>query len=363
LNNINFDIKKGETVGIIGKNGSGKSTLLKILTGVLTPTSGTTKVNGRISSLLELGAGFNPELTGLENIYFNGTLMGYSRKDMHSRVEQIIEFADIGDYIDQPVKTYSSGMFVRLAFATAINVEPDVLIIDEALSVGDIAFQLKCFDRFNKFKESGKTIIFVTHALDAIIKYCNRVIVLNEGKLVSDSLPKEAVDVFKRIMVKQYCEDNDSSQCKNGILRYGDKKAEIIEYGLYDKESKKVNQLFNGDEFIIKMKVKFNDYVKSPIFAYTIKDLMGLEVTGTNTACEDILLDSVDEDEVFCIEFKQGLNLRPGSYSISFGCVSVQDGQLMVHDRVYDAEPFKTMSVKDFIGIYDPKTLVRLQRL
>ena len=185
LSDVNFTVQKGETVGLIGTNGAGKSTLLKIVTGVLTPSGGQVEVNGRISALLELGAGFNNEYTGLENIYFNGTLLGYTREQMEERVPRIIEFAGIGDYINQPVKMYSSGMFARLAFAMAINVEPDILIVDEALSVGDIYFQSKCFKKMDEIKKNGTTVLLVTHDMSSVVKYCDRVVVLNHGKVVT----------------------------------------------------------------------------------------------------------------------------------------------------------------------------------
>lgn len=181
LNDISFDVKKGETVGIIGTNGSGKSTLLKIITGVLAPTDGEVEVNGRISALLELGTGFNPEYTGMENIYLNGRMMGYDRKEMEGKVSQIVEFADIGDFIYQPVKTYSSGMFARLAFAVAINVEPDILIVDEALSVGDLFFQNKCFRKFEELREKGVTILFVSHDISSVRQMCSRVLWIEKG--------------------------------------------------------------------------------------------------------------------------------------------------------------------------------------
>jgi len=184
LHNVSFEIKKGETVGIIGKNGSGKSTLLKLITGVLTPTSGSIQVNGRISALLELGAGFNPELTGIENVYFNGTLMGYSREEMDVRLDDILGFADIGEFVNQPVKSYSSGMFVRLAFAVAINVDPDILIVDEALAVGDIKFQKKCKERMNNYKENGSTIVLVSHAMTDVRSMCSKGLFLQQGRMV-----------------------------------------------------------------------------------------------------------------------------------------------------------------------------------
>lgn len=186
LDQVNLTIYQGETVGIIGTNGSGKSTILKIITGVLNPSGGKVTVNGRISALLELGAGFNMEYNGIENVYLNGTMIGFSEKEIDEKMDAILEFADIGDYVYQPVKTYSSGMFVRLAFAVAINIEPEILIVDEALSVGDVFFQAKCYHKFEEFKEMGKTILFVSHDLSSISKYCDRVVLLNQGvKLLS----------------------------------------------------------------------------------------------------------------------------------------------------------------------------------
>ena len=184
LKDLSFDIKKGESVGIIGVNGAGKSTILKIITGVLTPSEGEVEIGGRISALLELGAGFNPEYTGLQNVYLNGTMMGFSKEEIDKRLQSILDFADIGDFINQPVKTYSSGMFVRLAFAVAINIEPEILIVDEALSVGDVFFQTKCFHKFEEFRKAGKTIIFVSHDLGSIRRYCDKAILLNHGEKV-----------------------------------------------------------------------------------------------------------------------------------------------------------------------------------
>ncbi|MBQ9121919.1 MAG: ABC transporter ATP-binding protein, partial [Lachnospiraceae bacterium] len=199
LNGVNMEICQGETVGIIGTNGSGKSTILKIITGVLNPTEGTVTRNGRISALLELGAGFNMEYNGIENVYLNGTMMGFTDKEIEERLPKILEFADIGDYVYQPVKTYSSGMFVRLAFAVAINIDPEILIVDEALSVGDVFFQAKCYRKFEEFKEMGKTIIFVSHDLSSISKYCDRVYLLNKGDLLGEGSPRDMIDAYKRV--------------------------------------------------------------------------------------------------------------------------------------------------------------------
>ena len=208
LDQLDFEIKKGETVGIIGTNGSGKSTILKIITGVLNPTDGEVTVDGRISALLELGAGFNMEYTGIENVYLNGTMIGFTKQEIDCRLNDILEFADIGDFVNQPVKTYSSGMFVRLAFAVAINIDPEILIVDEALSVGDVFFQSKCYHKFEEFKKMGKTILFVSHDLGSITKYCDRSILLNKGHKLFEGTPKEAVDLYKRVLVNQI-EDNE----------------------------------------------------------------------------------------------------------------------------------------------------------
>ena len=211
LNNVSFQVKKGETVGIIGTNGSGKSTILKIITGVLNPTQGEVVVDGRISALLELGAGFNGEYSGIENVYLNGQMIGFSKEEIDAKLQDILDFADIGDFIHQPVKTYSSGMFVRLAFAVAINIEPEILIVDEALSVGDVFFQAKCYRKFEEFKEMGKTILFVSHDLSSIGKYCDRVVLLNKGEKLAEGDAKEMVNLYRRVLVKQYDEPGEQN--------------------------------------------------------------------------------------------------------------------------------------------------------
>ena len=235
LNHISFQVKKGETVGIIGTNGSGKSTILKIITGVLTPTTGTVQVDGVISALLELGAGFNMDYTGIENIYMNGTMMGFSRKEMDEKLQDILDFADIGDFVYQPVKTYSSGMFVRLAFALAINVDPEILIVDEALSVGDVFFQAKCYRRMEEIRKSGTTILMVTHDMGSIIKYCDKVVLLNRGEFVAEGAPGRMVDLYKKILAGQM------ESLKEELEEMNDFSGDSVSGGgaLEDKEFKK----------------------------------------------------------------------------------------------------------------------------
>lgn len=385
LNNVSFEVKKGETVGIIGTNGSGKSTILKIITGVLNPTEGDVKLEGRISALLELGAGFNQEYTGLENIYLNGTMMGFSESEIAARVDDILDFADIGDFINQPVKTYSSGMFVRLAFAVAINIDPEILIVDEALSVGDVFFQVKCYHKFEEFKKMGKTILFVSHDLGSVSKYCDRVILLNKGVKVSEGDPKTIVDMYKQIMVnkdaeiqtgaldsetdkktdyrslqkgewKQYLSNNPN------YLSYGEKYGEIIDYSIVDDTGKITSNIQKNTEFTIRMKVKFNVDIQEPIYAFTIKDLQGTEVTGTNTMYEDIATGSVKKGDVRIVEFKQNMNLQGRDYMLSLGCVGFHKNKFVVYHRLYDVCNIHVISEKNTVGFYDMNSSIVIKK-
>jgi teichoic acid transport system ATP-binding protein len=368
MQDVDIEIFKGETVGIIGRNGAGKSTLLKMITGVLTPTSGTIEVRGRIASLLELGAGFNPEMTGLENIYLNGTLMGFTDSEMDGKIDAILEFADIGEFINQPVKMYSSGMFARLAFSVSINVEPDILIIDEALSVGDMAFQMKCFNKFQEFQAEGRTILFVTHALDTVIRYCSRGIVIDGGNKICDDTSKEAVDVFKRLLTGNFYQEDepkksvntfdnqllkDSFPANSEMLEYGNKKTIIYDYGMIDHSGAPATLFDHNAICDIVMKVKFNEKIVSPIFAFSIKDAKGLEITGTNTLMKSIETGSYVKEDRTTIRFKQKMNLRSGAYALSLGCVTLDEDGIEVYHRLYDAILFEIISSEEMGGFFD----------
>lgn len=381
LADVDFEVKKGETVGIIGTNGSGKSTILKIITGVLNPTAGQVDVSGRISALLELGAGFNMEYTGVENIYLNGTMMGYSREEVDSKLQMILDFADIGDFVNQPVKTYSSGMFVRLAFAVAINIDPEILIVDEALSVGDVFFQAKCYHKFDEFKNAGKTILFVSHDLGSVAKYCDRVILLNNGKKMAEGEPKEIIDLYKQVLVsraenrewtdgeqeEQAIEENpsdglwkDSLMLNPNVLEYGDKEAEIVDFAIIDNKNRVTNNIQKNTEFRIRMRVRFHRAVDEPIFAFTIKDLQGTDVTGTNTMYESVNFGLVQAGEEKVIEFSQNMNLQGRNYLLSFGCVGYRDNDFAVYHRLYDACNINVISDKDTVGFYDMDSKVKV---
>ncbi len=376
LNGVSLAIHQGETVGIIGTNGSGKSTILKIITGVLNPTAGQVEVNGRISALLELGAGFNMEYNGIENIYLNGTMIGFSEKEIDEKLQDILDFADIGDYVNQPVKTYSSGMFVRLAFAVAINIEPEILIVDEALSVGDVFFQAKCYHKFEEFKKLGKTIVFVSHDLSSISKYCDRVILLNKGTKLGEGSPKEMIDAYKRVLVGQYEQPEESAFGTDGgynllhdkqlrdaaqkaggvnpeLLEYGTKAAEIEEYYITDDAGVRSSAVVKGGAFQIHMKVRFSQDVSAPIFAFSFKNVIGVEITGTNTMAEKAFLESVKAGEVKEITFTQKMSLQGGEYLLSLGVTGYEGDRFEVYHRLYDVLNITVISDKNTVGYYD----------
>ena len=394
LDNLNLELKKGEVLGILGKNGAGKSTLLKMITGVVTPTSGTIEVNGKISSLLELGAAFNPELTGYENIYQHGQVMGLTDKEIKEKEQEIIDFADIGEHLSQPVKTYSSGMFARLAFACAINVDPDILIVDEVLSVGDMAFQLKCFKKFEQFKESGKTIIFVTHNVSDVMNNCNRAIILENGKKTFDGNVKDGVNRYKKIIVgidpdkveeekpkkKSNFFDIFISDKKNKVtdqdiwkekltqnpdmITYGNGKAEVIDYGTFDNEGNLVNVFDNGDVVTFKSKVRFNEDVKDPIFTMTLKDFTGKDIAGTNSNIEKVMTGEYKEGDTAICEFKQQVPLAPGKYTLSFSCTRYNlKGELEALDRKYDALLVEIISSKLNVGVVRLDSKIKVTKI
>ena len=396
LNNVSLSVKKGETVGIIGTNGSGKSTILKIITGVLSPTEGEVNVDGHISALLELGAGFNMEYNGIDNIYLNGMMIGFSEEEIEKRMDAILEFADIGDYVYQPVKTYSSGMFVRLAFAVAINIDPEILIVDEALSVGDVFFQAKCYHKFEEFKKKGKTILFVSHDLSSISKYCDRAVLLNQGVLLGEGTPKKMIDIYKQVLVGQYPlpssdvenllddesireaaasadkradakikGDKKTSKDKESVsdveaLEYGDGAAVITEYYITDNKDVRTNSIIKGTDFTVHMRVKFNRNVSAPIFAMTFKNVMGIEITGTNSMVEKAFLEPVKAGDVKDITFTQNMSLQGGDYLLSFGVTGFEQNDFTVYHRLYDVLNVSVVSDKNTVGYYDMNSICKV---
>lgn len=345
LNNVDFTINKGEIVGIIGKNGSGKSTLLKIITGVLNPSEGQVLVKGRISALLELGAGFNPEYTGIENIYLNGTLNGIAREEMSTRIDDIAAFADIGDFINQPVKNYSSGMFVRLAFAVAVYSDPDILIVDEALAVGDAAFQAKCMARMNQIMKSGATVLFVTHDMNTVKRLCQRCIYLENGIKIMEGPAEELADIYlKKIRasmneehlkmnevetnslaeeVDDCVEEVDEKEIENiafvektRMFKEGNGDVEFIDLKLLDEDRNETLSYAFNQKMTMKIKVRVHE---AGIFgiAYHIRDDKNTELLGSSTLRETGQMINGRPDEIYDVEITTQLPLIEGNYNIT----------------------------------------------
>lgn len=371
LNDVDLQIKEGEVLGILGKNGAGKSTLLKIITGVVSPTSGDVKITGKVSSLLELGTAFNPELTGIENIYQHGQVMGLTNNEIKLKMQEIIDFADIGDHLYQPVKTYSSGMFARLAFACAINVNPDILIVDEVLSVGDMAFQLKCFKKFEKFKEDGKTIIFVSHNINDILKNCTRAVILESGKKVFDGSTKDAVNLYKKKISNiddnsaktkkiEILKENrkkiykDLIEVNQGMDRYGNNKIEIVDFCLFNEHNNATNTINIDNNSTIYIRIKSNIDVDNIMLSFSIKDFNGIEYCGVTENIE-----TIKKGEELEVTYTQKIPLKPERYTLSFGCGKISDdGNIEIFDRLYDAVLFQIVSDEGVLGIFKLDTTI-----
>lgn len=348
LNNISFGAYKGESIGIIGKNGSGKSTLLKILSGVTSHTSGTFLINGRISSLLELGCGFNPEYTGISNIYLNGTLFGLTKKEIKNLVPKICEFADIGEYINKPIKTYSDGMFLRLAFACAVTVKPDILIIDEALAVGDFAFRQKCFNKISELKQNGVTVLLVSHDIDTIRRFCDRCIWLSDGNLIMDG-DTESVTAEYMEGVTGFAENilpNQASiiTCTN---RFGSAVGAI--------EAITVPPIIKTGESYrtaITLTIPKNIDLETAAVSVSVKNQFGLDLTVDSTADEQIKLCSGKQT----ITIESACLLCRGEYSLSVSLENRGTTPITYYDYIENAARFKVISHDEYFGVFHNKS-------
>jgi lipopolysaccharide transport system ATP-binding protein len=387
LNNISFQVKKGETVGVIGKNGSGKSTLLQLITGVMSPSSGSIHTNGRIAALLELGSGFNPEFTGKQNVYMNASLLGLSRQEIDERYHDIVDFADIGDFIDKPVKVYSSGMLVRLAFAVQAQINPDILIIDEALAVGDAKFQAKCFDRLKSLQQSGTSILLVTHSIEQIVAHCDRAILLDNGNLIIQGAPKLIANIYmdilfgktKRIDAKhletyEICnviEIDDSQVMPYGLSnendvfntrpcynpyehRWGDGEATILDFATIQDNREYPVIINSGHMLTIIFIVKFNGSVNRPIFGITIKSKEGITIYGSNSELLNVCnVNNIGaRGQVVSIKSSLICLLAPGDYFVSLGVASIKH-EITPHDRRYDSIHIRVADNCNFFGLVD----------
>ncbi|MBW4648124.1 MAG: ABC transporter ATP-binding protein [Kastovskya adunca ATA6-11-RM4] len=388
LRDINLEVPKGQTIGIVGRNGSGKSTLLQIIAGTLTPTTGEVKVKGRVSALLELGSGFNPEFTGRQNVFFNGRLLGLEQKEIEAKFDDITAFADIGDFIDQPVKTYSSGMFIRLAFAVAISVEPDILMVDEALAVGDEAFQRKCFARIHSVQERGGTVLFVSHAATSVIELCSSAVLIDQGDLILSGNPKLVVSSYHKLIyaptdkvetLRQELLSMDHQDLENKSLNYS-KDAEtklslpLRKQALYDPhmvpkstisyvlcgveikqpyittlEGKKVNLLVRRKDYIYTYSIKFDQTSYKVRFAMLIKTVSGLEIGGAMSHTTQNAIECVEQGSILQVQFRFRCFLQPGVYFFNAGVHGLKDEAEVYLHRIIDAAMFRVQAENDVL--------------
>ncbi|WP_199754213.1 ABC transporter ATP-binding protein [Dyella dinghuensis] len=408
LSDVNFSIRRGETVGIVGRNGSGKSTLLQILCGTLAPTFGDVHVRGRVAALLELGAGFNPEFTGLENVYLNGTVLGLTRAQITERLDKILAFAEIGEFIDRPVKTYSSGMYVRLAFAVAIHVEPDLLVVDEALSVGDEAFQRKCFARIDKLRDAGCTVLFVSHSAGIVVELCDRAILLDRGEVLADGLPKAVISRYQRMLyapeeramelrlamrqeykggapaltvtsatsnapepsqvkkhdvIEAYYDENLKSQSE---VIYSSQGAVIHDPHLETMDGRRVNVLNAGERYFYVYQVKFEQTIVGVRFGMMIKSITGIEIAGAVSAASQNAIEIVDAGKTYSLRYGFDCDLAGGAYFMNAGVLGRIGEEETYLDRRIDVLMFKVMASSDrlstgWVNLVDGVTLEALE--
>lgn len=400
LHDINLEITQGQTLGVVGRNGSGKSTLLQIIVGTLTPTAGSVEVKGRVSALLELGSGFNPEFTGRQNVFFNAQILGFNHKETEQKFDEIAAFADIGDFIDQPVKTYSSGMFVRLAFAVATSVEPDILVVDEALSVGDEAFQRKCFARLQSIQEGGGTILFVSHAATSVVQLCTSAILMDSGELLLSHTPKVVISKYQKLiyadpdkvlglkedirvlnqLTKQESENNlqdanlesikmevkpdqylsqpkehydefyDPGMIPSNTVRYPSRGAEIINPRIETLKGNVVNHLIGRQDYVYTYSVTFSQSTSKVRFGMLIKTISGFELAGASLKASTQSVRYVEAGTTIVVKFQFKCLLNPGVYFLNAGVVGTVDGDLTYLDRCVDVAMFRVQSCTESCG-------------
>jgi lipopolysaccharide transport system ATP-binding protein len=391
LNDVNFVIEPGSVVGILGRNGSGKSTLLQMLAGTLAPTHGEIRMRGRVAALLELGAGFNPDFTGIENVYLNASILGLSRAETEQRLDEILAFADIGEFVQQPVKNYSSGMFVRLAFAVAACVDPDVLLVDEALAVGDVQFQSKCFRRFEHLIGQGKTILFVTHSTEQVVRHCSRAILIDAGRVIDDGLPRPVVNnyldrmlgVSRRRAIKDRAEATEDTTLEPDYVpdlnaryetrpgycateyRWGNGAAAIVDFTLTG-EGEAAHRLHfeQGEFFSLRFLVDFREPCARPVFGLFVKTPDGVTVFGNSSkSFEPPTIIDVAAGERVVVSFRCQANLGPGSYLLALGVSADRDGDILPLDRRYDSIRIDVVSAVGAVGLADLRLECHAARL
>jgi ABC-type polysaccharide/polyol phosphate transport system ATPase subunit len=389
LRDVSFAVERGTTLGIVGKNGAGKSTLLYLIANIMEPTQGRVAVQGRMAMLLDLAAGFHREFTGRQNVLLNGSLMGFSLKEMKQRLPMIAEFAEIGAFLDQPVKTYSAGMFLRLAFSTAIHVDPDILIIDEILAVGDAKFQYKCYQKIQAFQKQGKTIIFVTHDTNMILRHCNRALLLHQGELIEHGKPADVVNRYLSVLENRSLDRTvsgaavvDSTRPEQAALSLEERidrflqdvpvtdqcpqrasynrneypqssqRARIVDYLIVGNGNADPTALYCGDKIDLYVKVRFEESIAFPVFGLSVKTVDGLQVYGINTQLADKPLVPVEAGEMVLFKFTIEMQLHPGDYFLDLG-VDEATGRSTLNslERRCDLIHLSVLETKHFDGL------------
>jgi ABC-type polysaccharide/polyol phosphate transport system ATPase subunit len=372
LRDISFDLEKGRTLGLIGPNGSGKSTLLEILTGILQPTTGRVRVSGRVAALLELGAGFNPEFTGRENVFLNGEIMGLSRAEMERNFPKIAAFAEIGDFLEQPVKTYSTGMLVRLAFAAAIHVDPEILIVDEALSVGDAIFANRCVQKFQELKERGVTVVLVSHDLGLVKLLADRAMLLYQGQALADGEPNDAINRYISLVLDRQqaflkgqpppaaARAEPDAAPLEPSFRHGDGRAQVMRAELLDERGQPLPVVRSGQPVRVRVLARFAEDHPAPMVGMMIRSRIGMEVYGTNTRLEELSLGPVAAGETLEVNFAFSCALAPQEYTITVATQSLDGAS---HDWLDDVLVFQVVDDRYTAGVANLRARVTARKL
>lgn len=359
LRDINFSVEKGETLSIVGPNGCGKSTLLQIICGILQPTSGRVVTTGRVAALLELGAGFNPEFTGRENVFLNGEIMGLSRGQIARALPSIAAFADIGEFLERPVKEYSSGMYVRLAFATAIHVEPEILVVDEALAVGDAVFANRCVRKFDELRERKITVLFVSHDLGLVKQLSHRAILLVGGRIHAQGEPNQVINQYIGLVLeKQRAETAPRGKLAAGF-RHGDLTSEVLEVELLGESGEPVHAVSSGEGLRVRVRCVFHEAKADPMVGILIRNRIGMDVYGTNTRVEQVSLGEFEAGDELELEFRFDCWLAPHQYTVT---VATQNADGTSHDWLDDVLAFEVVDARQLAGVANLRAQIAWQK-
>ncbi|MDP9053998.1 MAG: ABC transporter ATP-binding protein [Acidobacteriota bacterium] len=361
LQNISFSVDRGEMVSLVGPNGCGKSTLLQVISGILQPTTGRIVKRGRVAALLELGAGFNPEFSGRENVFINGEIMGISRAEMQRNLPLIEAFAEIGEFIHRPVKEYSSGMYVRLAFSTAIHVSPDILIVDEALAVGDAVFANRCIRKFEELREKKTTVLFVSHDLGLVKQLSNRAIFLLNGRIEAEGEPRHVIDKYIGVVLERQkaFEQTDRRAHPTASNRHGDGSSEILEVTLLDQSGRECGIVSSGEKITIRIRTAFRQRIAEPMVGILIRNRIGMEIYGTNTRIEQLDLGTFEAGEELDIDFQFECWLTPQHYTVT---VATQYSDGSSHDWLDDVLSFEVLAPRQAAGVTDLRARIEWRK-